>query len=201
MISVTNLIGENVPNLGKVSIAIAKTVYSQNAIIFERPLEVFLKTPLPIATPCPLIGFYFDYASDIPLLNYQWSEYPYLSRESLVNAAIKQPTRFTISLYNPLGKGEIVPTVKTDKTLTSATIDRNALKFVLETYTDGGGTFTVNTLWGTLTGCVLEGLDGVQADGTNGTAFNLRFYKPCVGKETIGNKLSSFLQKLVNGGF
>ena len=196
------LLGDNSPDYSKISVAIAKTMYAQNAVIFERPLEVFLKVPLPIPTPLPLMGFYFNPVGDVPLLAYQWSEYPYLNKASLSNAAVKLPTRFSVELLSPVGMVESVPTVQAERGLLAAMIERQTLKYILETYTDGGGTFTVNTLWGSITGCVLEGLDGVNTgSGLQGHTFALRFFKPQVAAETIGNKLSNALNKLVTGAF
>lgn len=196
------LLGKETLDVSKISFALAETVYSSNAVIFERPLDVFLKVKLPVPIPLPLVGFKFNPIGDIPLLAYQWSEYPYLNRESLTNAAVKLPTRFSVELINALGVSEPVPGVQVAKGLTARTIENQTLKYILETYTDGGGTFTVNTLWGTLTGCVLEGFDAVNTgSGTQGYSFALRFFKPQVSAQTIGSRLTNALNKLVTGGF
>ena len=196
------LIGEETPDFSKLSVALAETVYARNAVILERPIDVFLRVPLPVPIPLPLIGFYFRPTGDIPLLAYQWSDFPYLNRESLTNAAVKQPTRFTIELLSPLGVSEPSPGVQVKKGLTATMIDRQALKYVLETYTDGGGTFTINTLWGSISGCLLEGLDGVDTgEGTQGHTFALRMFKPQISGQTLGGRLSNALNKIVTGSF
>lgn len=173
------------------SYALLDRIYSDGAIVLENATEIFTGKKPVIDVGLPLVGFSFKPDGNLELLKYQWSQYPYLNKQKLTFAAVKQPTDFSVTVISPITSG--------GATIVVTLALREMLKKLLETYCDAGGMFTIATLWGTLRHCVLTGLDGVSGDAMDGTLFKMSFNKPNFDLTGADESMSDFMAKATNG--
>lgn len=129
--------------------------------------------------PLPIIGFSFDTPEQLNLLNYSYTEYPMLNKVNVVNSFIKGTGSIRLRGMRPITRGN---------SIVLNYLMNKALVLLIEKYADLGGTWTINTLWGTYGNLVLESLDGVvggeKAGG--GTAFDFTFKR--VNFDAIQNR-------------
>ena len=50
--------------------------------------------------PLPLVGFEVTYNGDVPFLVNEYSEYPYLNKQLLIDGAVRQNADFSVILHN-----------------------------------------------------------------------------------------------------
>lgn len=118
--------------------------------------------------PLPIIGFSFETPSQMNILNYSYTEYPMLNKVSVVNSFIKESGSVTVRGLRPITRGNpFVLNYLMNKTLV----------LLIEKYADLGGTWTINTMWGTYGNLVLESLDGELSHDNDpgGTCFTFKF--------------------------
>ena len=168
---------------------ILDSLYSDGAVILENAVEILTGKKAPIDAGLPLVGFSYKPES-LELLKYSWSQYPYLNKQKLTFAAVKEATTFSVAVISPIAAGgnEVIPSL----------IKRELLLTLLEKYCDAGGMFTVLTLWGTRKHCVLSGLDGVAGEGMDGTLFKMSFSKPNFDLTGADASMSDFMSKATN---
>jgi hypothetical protein len=193
--AMTDLLGKTQVSVKLTNYQILDTIYSNAAVILNNAAEVLLKQSATSVynIPVPLVGFSYKPMGTIELLKYEYSEYPYLSKQMVSNAGVKQATRFTVQVIDAIASSNIV---------LEAIAKRQLLQTMLDKYAAAGGLFTVLTLWGTITNCLLEGMEGVegQSTGSDGVLFNIHFYKPNFDTAATTDKLSSSLSSLTSGG-
>ena len=188
----TEILGKPQDTVNANGFQLLDSLYSSGAVILENATEILTGKKAPIDAGLPLIGFSYKPESGLELLKYQWSQYPYLNKQRLTFSAVKQATDFSVSVVSPIAAGgnEVIP----------ALVKRELLIKLLEKYCDAGGMFTVLTLWGTRTHCVLTGIDGVSGDGMDGTLFKMSFNKPNFDLTGADASMSDFMKKATNGG-
>lgn len=103
-------------------------------------------TSVGINTLTKILGFSFNTNVEIPLLEYEYSQHPYINRAMLTYAAIKQDCEFTIGVNSVITS--LSPFITKFATIQAYTKG-------LEYYTDRGGTFSVLTPSGVINPCVL----------------------------------------------
>ena len=193
--ALTDIIGQAQDVVNTAAYLLLDGLYSSGAVILENPVAVFKQNKsllgLELEIPVPLIGFNYKPEGTIELLKYQWSEYPYLNKQVLTNAAIKQTTKFSVQVIDPISGNNPV---------LLALLKREGLKMLLEKYTDAGGMFTVMTLWGAIKHCVLTDLAGVSGEAMDGTNFIMSFMKPNINIGTADKQLSDFMSNAQAGG-
>lgn len=120
------------------------------------------------SVPLPIIGFSFATPEQLNILNYQYTEYPMLNKVNVVNSFVKGTGSVKLRGMRPITRGN---------SIVLNYLGNKALVLLIEKYADLGGTWTINTLWGTYGNLVLESLDGVMADekAGGGTAFDFTF--------------------------
>lgn len=188
-----DLIGSAQDYVNAGSYQILDTLYSQNCVLLNNAIEIISgKTGGLNSIPLPLIGFQYKPTGSIELLNFSYSSYPYLNKQQITNSVIQNQTRFSLLLMDPInGSNPVV----------AALLKRQTLIKLLEKYQNAGGLFTVLTLWGTISNCVLESFYGVESgEGLNGTSFMCNFMKPLFDTSSASSQLSSTLNSLSNGG-
>lgn len=160
--------------------------YNNYALILVDLITMMSNRSIPF--PAPLIGFHYNYTTDVPFINNEYSEYPYLNKQLLVEGAISQNPEFSITLSNVITSANPY-TVKelTNKLLVDG----------LTYYVRQGGTFAVLTPWGDIDLCVLVGLYGITNDaGQNGITYRVDLKKltpvRSVG-ETLAYKVASYI--------
>jgi hypothetical protein len=193
--AMTDLLGQAVQQNQVSNYQILDSIYSEGAIILNNATEILLGKSVgsSLDIPVPLIGFKYKPMGTIELIKYEYSEYPYLSKQMVSNAGVKQATRFSVQLLDPItGSNPVI----------LAVVKRQVLQTLLDKYAAGGGLFTILTLWGSVTNCLLEGLEGVEgsSNGSDGVNFVMHFYKPNFDTAAVQKKLSSSLASLTNGG-
>jgi hypothetical protein len=193
--AMTDLLGKASQATQVTNYQILDTIYSKGAVILNNATEILLgKTAgSSLNFPVPLIGFSYKPMGTIELIKYEYSEYPYLSKKMISNSGVKQSTRFTVQVLDP---------ITSSNSVALAVVKRKLLQNLLDKYAAGGGLFTILTLWGSITNCLLEGLEAVegQSNGSDGVNFVLRFYKPNFDTSSVQKKLSSTLSSLSSGG-
>lgn len=140
--------------------------------------------------PLPLVGFKFDYATDLPFIQNEHSVYPYLNKQLLIEGAIRQPADFSIYLHhivtslNPFIAQQITNAMFVD---------------AIDFYDRKGGTFCVNSPHGTLPYCVLTGLYGITTNNTErGTTFRMDL-KTLVPISNLLNELVGNAKRMAMG--
>lgn len=183
------LVGDFIPsinsnNKGKAALDLA---YRNSAILLSDAIEMsFGSSPLGALTPAlPLLGFVYDNPSQIELLKYQYSEYPYLNKQLIVNSYVRQNTRFTLTAHR---------CITPSNTVAINVMANEAYYLLLNEYCNRGGTFTITTMWGMFSNCVLEELNGIppqDSNGVGGTSFEFKFLK-------LGFQTNELLKKVAN---
>lgn len=118
--------------------------------------------------PLPLLGFVFNYNGDIPFINNEYSEYPYLDKQLLVEGAIRQPADFSITLHK---------LITSLSPFNAITFENQLFVNAIDFYVKKGGTFAVITPWGSVDYCVLVGLYGIESDTENGLSYRMDLKK------------------------
>lgn len=118
--------------------------------------------------PLPLLGFVFNYNGDIPFINNEYSEYPYLDKQLLVEGAIRQPADFSITLHK---------LITSLSPFNAITFENQLFVNAIDFYVKKGGTFAVITPWGSIDYCVLCGLYGIESDTENGLSYRMDLKK------------------------
>lgn len=143
------------------------------------------------SVPLPLIGFEYMPLDRVELLNYSYSQYPYLNRETITNTYIKNPTRLQLLAVKPI--------TRLNTFFANFAINIALVKF-LENYVNLGGTFLIVTPFQVINDCILEKLEGVKFNDTSlGEGFMFSFLKPNIYEDTEGSQ-SNFLKAITNGG-
>lgn len=183
--NVVNLRGIEVSSPSKL---LAQTLFQRN-VIFLNDLPKILGAGASV--PLPLIGFEYLPLQRIELLNYSYSQYPYLNRETISNTSIKNPLRFQIQGVKPI--------TSLNTMFLSLAVNIGLLE-LMDKYVAGGGTFTIVTPWGVLTNCVLEKIEGVQfMNDAGGQGFTFTFQRVNIYEDTAGTQ-SNFIKALTAGG-
>ena len=198
------LIGDFLPSIsnqsGKTAIDLA---YRHSVILLSDAISMGLNTAgvnlggfgrfLSDYAPVPLLGFVYETPSQIELLKYRYSEYPYLNKSLIVNSYVRENTRFTVRAYRLLTTSNPLP----------INISSNELYYLLlNEYCNRGGTFTLVTMWGVYNNCVLEEFVGIPPENNNGvggTGFEFRFLRLHFNGDSIVKKIASGLQSLSRG--
>lgn len=189
----SGLIGKLPPSSNTFSFELLDAVYSKSCVILEDIATIFtgISSPLP-SIGVPLIGFEYKPDSGIELLKFRWSQYPYLNKAKLTFAAVKESTDFSVTVISPITNGS---------PLVVGVALRTALVTLLDKYCSRGGKFTVITLWGTKSHCVLTDLQGIGEEGTmDGTLFKMSFNQPNYDLSGVTGAMTEFMQSVTNGG-
>lgn len=195
------LIGDFIPsvNSNNASKAALDLTYRNSAILLSDVVEMGLgaagisSSLTDFAPPMPLLGFVYETPSQIELLRYQYSEYPYLNKQLIVNSYVRQNTRFRVRAHRCITPTNTVP----------INIMTNEMYYLLlKEYCNRGGTFTLATMWGMFSNCVLEGLTGIPPEETNGiggTSFEFEFLKLDFQGNNLVKKVATGVSNTIRG--
>ena len=196
---VNDILGKVISTNISGSYQILDDIYSFNAVwlqdaqkIFNIPsLNSFIGTHIFDDAPLPLIGFAFNPVGEVELLSYQWAKYPYLSKQIITNAGVKQSTKFSVDVHSVLGPLNPVALNVIKLTLMLSILDK---------YVANGGLFTVLTMYGTLNDCVLEKISGISGEGPDGTRLKFYFERPNISTITsVTKSTNQFVSDLMSG--
>ena len=157
--------------------------YNKFAVILPDTVSIMNGYVSPIDLPLPLVGFEVSYNGDIPFLVNEYSEYPYLNKQLLIEGAVRLHNIITSA--NPW---------------TVQNIKNQIFVGALEYYVQKGGTFNILTPWGDIKYAVLVGLYGIENEaGQKGISFrlDLKTLIPVYKNET--DKLVSKLSNYITG--
>lgn len=188
MASLPDLINTKGLSVGEIGVEVVDFVFGRNAIVLD---DVGLIFGLGLSIPMPLIGFEFKVPHRVPILDYSYSDAPYLDKTSLINGYIKNTPSFTLQ--------GVRPTTKWNKFILNYALNE-ALNKILDEYVLNGGTFTILTAWGSLPNCLLEKYSGVSDGRSIGQEYEFQFLKANIQSQAIQDKQSSYL-KAITGGF
>lgn len=173
-------------------------IYRNNALLLNDSISIIggsfsggFASSLP-NVPLPLIGFVYENPSNIQILKYSYSEYPYLNKSLIVNSYLKENTAFRVVAYKRITAENPVP----------MNIAMNEILFqTLKKYCDNGGTFTIMTMWGAFSNLVLEELNGVppQNNETGGCGFEFVFKRLNFSLGVFDKIVSEGLSKMSGG--
>lgn len=188
MASLSSIFGFNGIEAKGASEVILDLVYGRSVIMLNDFLQIFkIGAPIPI----PIIGFIYQTPDEIELLRYKWSEYPFLNKQTQVNAYVKEPTRFSIKAIRPITKYN---------TITINQALNEAVKYSLDYYVALGGSFTIITPWSVVKNCYLEGASGVKLTDSDfgGQGWVFKFVSYGDTGQTK-KRLNSFLNSITKG--
>ena len=195
MAALSGIIGSNNPVVnftGQVTRAALDAVYRHSVILLSDISSILGITSGSGETYLPLIGFTYEHPSQMTLLRYEYSEYPYLDKTLLTNSYLKQNTELTIRSFRAI----------TSENGMIANIALNEAIFAgIEFYCDRGGTFRIMTMWGTFGNYVLEELSIVPPDSNQagGIGFEWKFKRIPFDTKNAQQIYSSSLSKLSGG--
>lgn len=202
---ITDILGKARPtDISNADYILLDDIFSYNAIWLQNAIELF-KIPvlseyeLTKNIPLPLIGLAYRPIGEIELINYEWAQYPYLSKQVITNAGIKQPTRFAVDVYSVFKGGNIL---SGGNTVALNLLKISTIVSLLNQYVAKGGLFTILTLYGFITDCVLEKITGIS-DGemVDGTHLRFNFLKPNIDTiAKIPKELTDIISRINVGG-
>ena len=141
--------------------------------------------------PLPLVGFEVTYNGDVPFLVNEYSEYPYLNKQLLIDGAVRQNADFSVRLHN---------LITSANPWTVQMITNQIFVDALEYYVQKGGTFNILTPWGDIKYAVLVGLYGIENEaGQKGVSFRLDLKTLTPVYKSEADKLVSTLSKYITG--
>lgn len=141
--------------------------------------------------PLPLVGFEVTYNGDVPFLVNEYSEYPYLNKQLLIDGAVRQNADFSVILHN---------LITSANPWTVQMITNQIFVDALEYYVQRGGTFNILTPWGDIKYAVLVGLYGIENEaGQKGVSFRLDLKTLTPVYKSEADKLVSTLSKYITG--
>lgn len=163
-------------------------IFGRNCIILNDVGKIF---GVSTGIPMPLLGFQYITPPRVELLNFSYSEAPYLNRASVVNGYIKNSTRITLQARKPI--------LKTNFTASYAI--NELLYYLLDTYITNGGLFTIVTPFASLGNCVCESFTGVKISDNDigGQGFEFTFLKLNIQPESITKNVSTYLNNVASG--
>lgn len=163
-------------------------IFGRNCIILNDISKIFGEG---INIPMPLLGFEYVVPDRVQLLNFSYSEAPYLNRSSVVNGNIKNSTRFTLRGVKSILKSNFITNYATNE----------LLYYLLDTYITRGGIFTIVTPFATLGNCVCEDFSGIKLSDRDpaGQCFEFTFLKLNIQPEKISNSVSNYLNNITSG--
>lgn len=170
------------------------TIYSKSAIVLTDIAEITGITSSVgslLTSHLPLIGFTYEHPSEMELLKYEYSEYPFLNKTLISNSYLKQNTKLTLRSYRGITANNGIVT----------NIALNQLIFEgVEYYCDRGGTFRIMTMWGTFEGFVLETLRIIPPESTQagGIGFEWEFKRLPFDTASTQNVYSDSLKRVNN---
>lgn len=138
-----------------------------------------------------ILGFSFNTNLEIPLLEYEYSQHPYINRAMLTYAAIKQDCEFTI------GVNAVVTSL--NPFLTKPAIMQSYIKG-LEYYCDRGGTFSILTASGVITPCVLQSFVALEGEAA-GSRYEMTLRKINIASSgSLQKTLGDVIARYIGGG-
>lgn len=164
-------------------------VFRDSALILNDVGTILGGTPLPV----PLIGFSYEAPSAYTLLRYEYSEYPYLNRQSIVSGYVKNNTELTIRSYRALTTGF---------GLLQAIAINKALLYAVEKYCDNGGRFSlINTYDGLANNLLLQELKIIPSDTGRIDMLGLEwtFKKVLFAADSVVGTLADKLAEVASG--
>ena len=121
----------------------------------------------------------------------EYSEYPYLNKQLLIDGAVRQNADFSVILHN---------LITSANPWTTQMITNQIFVDALEFYVQKGGTFNILTPWGDIKYAVLVGLYGIENEaGQNGISFRLDLKTLTPVYKSEGEKVASTLSKYITG--
>ena len=165
--------------------------YNKFAVILPDTVSIMSGYVTQVDVPLPLIGFEVKYNGDIPFLVNEYSEYPYLNKQLLIDGAVRQNADFSVILHN---------LIINLNPWTVQMIKNQIFVDALEYYVQKGGTFNILTPWGDIKYAVLVGLYGIENEaGQNGISFRLDLKTLTPVYKSEGEKVASTLSKYITG--
>ena len=165
--------------------------YNKFAVILPDTVSIMSGYVAPVDVPLPLIGFEVKYNGDIPFLVNEYSEYPYLNKQLLIDGAVRQNADFSVILHN---------LITSANPWTVQMITNQIFVDALEYYVQRGGTFNILTPWGDINYAVLVGLYGIENEaGQKGVSFRLDLKTLTPVYKSEADKLVSTLSKYITG--
>ena len=165
--------------------------YNNFAVILPDTVNILSGYVTQNDLPLPLVGFEVKYNGDVPFLVNEYSEYPYLNKQLLVDGAVRQNADFSVILHN------LITSVNP---WTVQMITNQIFVDALEYYVQKGGTFNILTPWGDIKYAVLVGLYGIENEaGQTGISFRLDLKTLTPVYKSEADKLVSTLSKYITG--
>ena len=165
--------------------------YNKFAVILPDTVNILSGYVTQNDLPLPLVGFEVTYNGDVPFLVNEYSEYPYLNKQLLIDGAVRQNADFSVILHN---------LITSANPWTVQMITNQIFVDALEYYVQKGGTFNILTPWGDIKYAVLVGLYGIENEaGQKGVSFRLDLKTLTPVYKSEADKLVSTLSKYITG--
>lgn len=189
MSAIGKLINLNGIQTSGLNFEILDFVFGRNCILLDNLNLVFGIGP---NIPCPLLGFQYETPEFIELLNFSYSEYPFLDRTALINAYMKNNTRFKFKAYRA---------ITTENSFVINYALNEAIYKILDNYVLNGGTFRVVTAWGSFSNLLLEKFSGFRNSDTDigGQGFQFEFVRVNMQTQEIQEKTNTYLSNIDSG--
>lgn len=183
--NVTASSGLTIPNYNN---EILDIVFTKNAIL----LNNFWNNDV---APISLIGFEYQIPESLPLLEYKYSEYPFLNKNVIQSCLKKEQTQFSlvginsiVRLFDYMGSTSVAVLMGYNE----------AVLKLLDKHVLSGKTFTIMTSWGVIKPCILERVVGKKlgSQDIGGQCLEFQFKTAKINSNKTEKLISDNLKKL-----
>lgn len=186
-----SLLGSSTPVV-KATRASLDLVYRHNALLLKDAFTILGGSYLSI--PIPILGFVYEHPSSMDLLDYSYSEFPYLTKTTLINSYQKNNTQISIRSYRAI--------TSLNGVVSNIALNEGIFQ-LLEKYCDRGGTFAILTMWGYFENLVLNKLSIIPPSSgelsMGGVGFEWNFTRVNFDKSDINKVFNRSIENLTKG--
>lgn len=203
---INGIIGDPIKVGAKVgSMEFLKYMFQDFPLLLNDVPRIFYKKIGIVSVPLPLMGLTYAPPREVELLNFSYSEYPYINKTIVVNSYQQEPTKFSIIAYRPISvmptkdaNGNINQPIQSGNNVIVNFLANEVTYNLLQFYGRSGGTFSLVTQWGIFTNLLLKGLKGITIDSKTmgGEAFLFEFKGVLFAKDLKGTLERNLINKL-----
>lgn len=165
------------------------SIYRHSALVLVDAIEILGMS----VNNVPLVGFTYEAPSSYTLLRYDYSEFPYLNKQSIISGYVKNNTELTVTSHTALMQGMGILQVIGINT---------ALLKTVETYCDKGGRFGfINVYDAFASNLVLQELKIIpsKTNRIDDVGLEWTFKKLLFSESSVTGTLADSLNNIANG--
>lgn len=169
---------------------ILEMVINKNALIL-RDHQILKKTlGVNISIPMPLLGFIYELPQSIELLNFTYSEYPFINKSLVANSTQNETTTIKVTA---------ISAITAENGIVKQFLKLQVLQDALRDYCVFGGSFWLITPWGVFRNLYLENLTLIPSDNSFGCKLEFTLKRLNFTDSPFAKKVSTALSYIDMG--